>query len=297
MQPDNSALNVLVTGAGGNLGRKLLEHFVAADWCRSVVGVSLTFGPDAIPSHDKLRLVWADLSDSGDARWRAAFEGVDAVVHLAAQHPYPDASWPDSAASVDITLNVIEGARAVGARRVVFASSNYVMGGYKEAGLKAGELTPDLPPRPGTRFGGAGDDQNGAPYATAKLMGERICAAGARASAGALSTVALRIGWCRPGDNRPEEITLEALPGAKLEAAPDADSLRDLRWLRDMWLSNRDLVQLIERAIRADASRWPAPAIVVNGNSANAGMPWSLEGARQWLGYAPRDNLYSVVKA
>jgi hypothetical protein len=109
--------------------------------------------------------------------------------------------------------------------------------------------------------------------------------------------VSIRIGWCRPGDNRPEEITLEALPGAKLEAAPDAESLRDLRWLRDMWLSNRDLAQLVERAIRADASRWPSPAIVVNGNSANSGMPWSLDGARQWLGYRPQDDLYSVVKA
>src|ERR1700736_322622 len=160
MQSDNSGLNVLVTGAGGNLGGKLLEHFVAADWCRSVVGLSLAFGPDAIPRHAKLRLVQADLSDSGDGRWRSAFEGVDAVAHLAAQNPYPDASWSDSAASVDITLNVVEGARAAGVKRIVFASSNYVMGGYKEAGLKAGELTVDLPPRPGARFRGAGDGQD-----------------------------------------------------------------------------------------------------------------------------------------
>jgi NAD+ dependent glucose-6-phosphate dehydrogenase len=57
-------------------------------------------------------------------------------------------------------------------------------------------------------------------------------------------------------------------------------------WLRQMWLSNRDCCQLLERCIAAD------PAIgfaVVNGMSANAGMRWDIEYTRRLLGYEPQD--------
>ncbi len=58
-----------------------------------------------------------------------------------------------------------------------------------------------------------------------------------------------------------------------------------------MWLSNRDFAHLFERAVNADASEWPAPAIVVNGMSANTGMTWSLDETRRYLGYQPLDDV------
>ena len=296
MPRQQDGLRILITGASGNLGRKLLAHFLAAGWCRGLVGLSYEAIDDANLRDPKLRLVAADLSDSGDRRWRDAFVGIDAVIHLAAQNPYPDASWSDSAASVDMTLNVIDALRRVGGRRVVFASSNHVMGGYKDVGLGSAELTTDLPPRPGTRFREGDGYQDSTPYAVAKLMNERICSNWALTSGGKVAAVSVRIGWCRPGENKPEEITLEAMPGASLKATADAESARDLKWARDMWLSNRDLCALMECAVRADATALPSPAVVVNGNSANRGMPWNLDGARNWLGYAPQDNLYAGVK-
>ena len=43
----------------------------------------------------------------------------------------------------------------------------------------------------------------------------------------------------------------------------------------------------MERALLADATRWPQPGIVVNGMSANTGMAWDLEAGRRLIGYAP----------
>ena len=283
---DPQPLSVLVTGANGNIGRKLMHELGEAPWCRRVTGV------DAAPG-----FIEGDLLRRDDARWLGALQGVNVVLHLAAQNPYPDASWSDATASVDMTLNLVAAARAAGVRRLVFASSNHVMGGYKEAGLPAGGLSVDLPPRPGTRFRQAdGSYQDSTPYATAKLMNERICLAAAAASGGAFTAVCLRIGWCRPGDNRPEEISLEVIPGVTAAAAPDAESLNDLRWARDMWLSNRNMLALMTQAARVDARGWPGPGIVVNANSGNRGMPWDRQAAARWLGYAPQDDLYSQVQ-
>jgi hypothetical protein len=70
---------------------------------------------------------------------------------------------------------------------------------------------------------------------------------------------------------------------------------RDLRWFRNMWLSNRDFVALFERAVLADAAAWPRPGIVVNGMSANAGMPWDIETTGALLGYHPLDDVWAEL--
>lgn len=274
------SLRVLVTGADGNLGRKLVAHLLDAPWCASIVALDRAA---VAVEHPKVRTVAVDLARRSPAL-DAAAAGADAVVHLAAQNPYPDASWQDGAASFDMTLNAVEAlARAGGPRRVVFASSNHVMGGYKERELAPGALTTDLPPRPGTRTGGAEPERA---YAAAKLMGERLLAA--RAEAGGLTAVSLRIGWCQPGDNRPHTMTASGIPG---DPGPDTpDAARTLRWFRGMWLSNRDFLAAVSAALTADASRWPAPAVVVNAMSANAGMVWDIAPTRALLGYAPQDD-------
>jgi len=59
-------------------------------------------------------------------------------------------------------------------------------------------------------------------------------------------------------------------------------------------LSDRDFVHLFERAVNADASGWPAPAIVVNGMAGNSGMAWSLEETRRYLGYQPVDDVTRI---
>lgn len=283
---------VLVTGANGNLGRKLILSLLAGSWCESVIAVDRDFSTDRLPEDTRLARIAADLRDAGGA-WRDSLDYVDAIVHLAAQNPYPDASWADSVASVDMTLNLVNAA-APSLQRFVFASSNHVMGGYKETpfATKAGSLKVDLDPRPGTSYRVGGILQALPAYAVAKLMGERILAA--KAEAGGPKAVSLRIGWCQPGANHPSTISASGVPGAQADAG-DTEAAHDLRWFRQMWLSDADFCGLVEAALRADAAAWPASAVVVNAMSANMGTPWDLTPARMLLGYRAVDDVWTAL--
>lgn len=100
----------------------------------------------------------------------------------------------------------------------------------------------------------------------------------------------MRIGWCQPGENRPETINASALPGA--DDSPGPNTERDLQWFRNMWLSNRDFVTVLERALLADALPWQQAGIVVNGMSANWNMPWDIKTTRSLIGYEPQDDVW-----
>ena len=289
-----SQCRVLITGAAGNLGRKLIVALLATPWCSGVIAVDTGFASGMLPDDPRVARVEADLRRRS-ATLRDAVTEADALVHLAAQNPYPEASWDDAVASFDMTMNLVALAAESAtdrAKRLVFASSNHVMGGYKESdpALAPASLTTALPPRPGTRV--TSHDGAAAPpaYAVAKLMGERVCAG--TASASGLTTISLRIGWCQPGDNHPGTISSSGVPGE----AGDPAAARDLAWFRSMWLSNRDFIDAVTSAIRADAGTWPAPAIVVNAMSDNAGMPWDIATTRELIGYAPVDDVWRELE-
>ncbi len=296
MNSPKQVRSVLVTGAGGNLGQKLIAHLLAQDWCERIVALDRAT-PASAPATDRVQWVEGNLADPSDRRWHGALSGVDAAVHFAAQNPYPDAPWSDACASFDMTLALLGAAGRVGVRRIVFASSNHVMGQYKDPpladGLASGALTTSLPPGPGTRWFNGTEMLQGFAYAASKLMGERACLAEAQRSDGALTAVCVRIGWCQPGENRPETINTSGLPGEEVNAGPDTE--RDLRWFRNMWLSNRDFASVMERALLADPQAWPHPGIVVNGMSANRNMPWDIETTRLLIGYEPRDDIWDHV--
>jgi nucleoside-diphosphate-sugar epimerase len=129
-------------------------------------------------------------------------------------------------------------------------------------------------------------------YATAKLMGERLLAA--NASRTGFTSVALRIGWCQPGENRPQTISASGTSVGRSEAL-DTAALADLRWFRNMWLSNRDLCGYFRAAVMADAGAWPSPAIVLNAVSANRGTPWEIASARGLIGFAPSDDVWAAL--
>ena len=286
--------SVLITGAGGNLGSKLIAHLRVQGWCERIVALDRRLPALTGGEPEQVEWVSGNLADLSNWNWQDAFAGVDAVVHFAAQNPYPDASWTDACASFDMTLNMLAAAARAKARRVVFASSNHVMGQYKDPPLAEtlapGGLTTILPPGPGTTWFNGRSMVQGVAYATSKLMGERACLAEAQRSGGALTSVCIRIGWCQPGENDPRTINTSGLPGEAGGQGPDAE--RDLRWFRSMWLSNRDFVAIFERALLADAAPWPGPGIVVNGMSANRGMPWDIETTRRMIGHEAQDNAW-----
>jgi nucleoside-diphosphate-sugar epimerase len=276
----------VITGAGGNLGGKLTTHLQSAPWCSSIVGLD----PKPITDSGKFRAVAADLRDPHDRRWIDPVEQADAVVHFAAQNPQPDSSWPEAAQSVDMTLNLLQHVGHAGCR-FVFASSNHVMGGYKDAPLPAGEtLAAATSPKPGTRFFDGIEYQIPAAYGASKLMGERAVAA--RCEASLLTGVNIRIGWVQPGENRPDTVNPHGGGRRIGPGLPDSTELERARtWYRGMWMSNRDFLQLMEKALTVQADDWPSRAITVSGVSDNEGTRWNLDDGRRWLGYAPRDNV------
>lgn len=293
---------IAITGAAGNLGWKLITHLVSLDHVSQLVGLDLQPARrqqlDQLRTHgqlDKVQFVSCDIADWRDRQWRDALAGCDAVVHFAARNPYPEASWDDANASLDMTMNLGLAAVDSGVRRFVFTSSNHVMGRYKDEPFSSacgpGQLTTDLEHAVGTRWDTGERPLDSTIYAVAKSSGERLCHALAARSAGRTSFVCVRVGWCQPGNNRPTTLSAAGTPTQAVRSVADADWLRADRWFKQMWLSNRDFAQLYEKAIFADSATWPSDCIVVNGMSANAGMKWSLREARDLLGYEPVDDV------
>jgi nucleoside-diphosphate-sugar epimerase len=238
---------VAITGATGNLGSKLRAHF-ARTGTRDLRLLCLNPACDAT-------VITADLS-AYDADWEAAFTGVDTVVHLAGNTDN-QADWEAmQKPNLDAVLNVLEASVRQRCRRLIFASSNWVMAGYRHA---QGRITADLPPRPVNAYGGS------------KLAGERICRSYAERYG--LSVIALRIGYCAPGENKPGR------------------HMYHLGWGQAMWLSDRDFCHAIDCAIDFADVRFA----VLNLMSDNPGMRWDIEETRRVLGWQPRDGHSPVV--
>jgi NAD+ dependent glucose-6-phosphate dehydrogenase len=248
---------VLITGATGNLGGKLRRHLQGRYPLRLL-------DRDA---RGDAEVHQADLS-CWDPSWADLFRGVHTVFHLAAD-PTAQQTWTEVIApNLDALVHVYSAAVRASVKRVVFASSNHVMGGYQDD-LEPFLLTTDVPPRPGTRYLADGQSRDSTPYASAKLFGERLGKCFAEAHG--LSSIAVRLGWNKPGENPARGIPLERG-----------------EWFRLMWLSNRDYTHLMECCLVADEALRFA---IINGMSANTGMRWDLKGAGRLVGYQPQDDV------
>jgi len=288
---------VLVTGAGGNLGSKLVAHLLGLDWCKAIYALDIKPMTGAPFDSPKVRQVVADLGDAHDSRWYEAVASADGIAHFAVRNPAPSGNWDDAVIAVDMTASLIARSKPSGCR-FLYASSNHVMGGYKDADWQAvGKLKAATPPLPGTRYFSGGGYAQPNMYGGSKLVGERMLRAHAIVSGGKFTAVSMRVGWCQRGENDPKTINPagggRSTGGAAVQPADEA--ARDLVWFRNMWLSNRDFCALFEAGFTADASRWPEPGIVVNGTSANRGALWDLDEARQWIGYAPKDDVWTSL--
>jgi len=234
---------VLVTGAAGNLGRKAIAAIAELDGL-AVIGID--HGPvgDLGPT---VEYIDADLS-TYDESWAKRFGDVDVVLHLAAD-PRPIATWQSVLRSnLDLSHHVLRAAEENDVKRFVFASSNWVLGGYR---FTSETLTPTTSPHPVN------------PYGFSKLATERDGAA-VSARCG-MSFLALRLGWCQPGNN---------VPGPHMAFG---------RWGQELWLSNDDWHQAVQRACTSPFDGFA----VINVMSDNAGMRWDLTDTERVLGYRP----------
>jgi uronate dehydrogenase len=244
--------HVLVTGAAGLIGG-ILSEALSDEY--AVHGLDAVAGPG---------VEWvADMTSLDEIQ--SAFDGMSAVLDLAANSSL-SASWETVRENnIPATLNAFEAARRAGVRRVVFASSNHVVGMYEReepyASVVKGEfdgldpeelprLVVDVPIRPDSAYG------------VGKAFGEAV--GRYYAEKHEMSVSCLRIGTVDRA-NRPE-------------------TRRHFATL----LTHRDLVRLVRCCLSAPPS--PGGFTIHYGVSANTWRIWDIDEARTSVGYTPEDD-------
>jgi UDP-glucose 4-epimerase len=131
---------VVVTGAAGRLGSRVVQLLLADDRAPEVVGVDVVPSPRPDP-----RLVWHQI-DLATADLTTAFDGADAVLHLASVFgPVLESAQIDAAVEVTLARRVLEAADKAGVEQVVVMSSATVYGPWAN---NAVPLTEEAPLRP-----------------------------------------------------------------------------------------------------------------------------------------------------
>lgn len=203
------------------------------------------------------RVVSADISDYGQvAQVVRQFSPLDAIIHLAG-NPRVDASW-ESVLSANIigTRNIFEAAREFQVQRVVYASSNHVTGAYhgfepslyKYTEPGPPKISPEDPVRPDSDYG------------LSKAFGEAV--ARYYFDRWGIEAICLRIGAVLRKDD------------------PTSESQN-----RRIWLSHRDLVQLVEKSLSTTVTFG-----IYYGISNNKDAFWDISNARADLGFQPEDD-------
>lgn len=135
-----AAMRILLTGAGGNIGSRLRRLLPPL--------YDLVLTDQTLPAdlHPDETFIAADLADAASVEKAAA--GIDGILHFGGQSV--EAPWETVLRSNIIgTCNVFEAARKQGVRRVVFASTNHVVGFYR----RSEKIGPDVQPLPDSRYG------------------------------------------------------------------------------------------------------------------------------------------------
>jgi nucleoside-diphosphate-sugar epimerase len=189
------------------------------------------------------------------------FPKLSAIVHLAATTRVTS-DW-DSVLQTNIvgTRNIYQIAKELNIPKVIFASTNHVTGFYE------GD-PPNLHKEDNPKMIRVSDPvRPDSLYGVSKLFGEAI--ARFFYDAYGIESICLRIGSVTKND----------------------DPSRDNR-SHKTWLSHRDLIQLLRLSLKANI-----PFGIYYGVSNNDGAFWSLQNAREDLGYSPVDNAKKVVNS
>lgn len=163
-------MRILITGAAGRIGREIVE-----DLSRSHALCLIDRNP--VPryksiiadlSHNQEKTKLNSSNESGPTIWSDAFRNVETVIHLA-EEPNPHASWEKVFHNnIMATWNVFQACAQYHVRRVIYASSNWVV---KALEL---ELAPACYDPEGPKIGSEANPRPVNPYGIGKGCGEMI---------------------------------------------------------------------------------------------------------------------------
>ena len=172
-------MKVLITGGSGVIGSYVLRELKG-------LGYALSCYSRTRPIEDHADWLEGDIGQID--RLKAACEGHDAVIHLAAV-PGPGRTTPEELLHVNVmgTVNTLEAAVAARVPKIVFASSGATTG----FSFQARAITPKYLPVDEAHPCAPQDE-----YGLSKLLGEQICRRYSEAYG--LVTICLRINhnWC-----------------------------------------------------------------------------------------------------
>jgi len=262
-------MSILVTGACGRVGTALIDN----------LGDSYDFTYFDREDHPSFPIQIGDVANY--PALDSAMEGVETLVHLAAV-PRVDASWPSVLQSNIIGgYNAFEAARRNEAEKVVFASTNHVVGMYEQEHspeLYSTEydlqITNDTPVRP--------DSQ----YAVSKVCNEKHARYYVENYEFPQRVYVLRLGSIRgPDDDHPYA---DAERGVKRNdwRRESTAYKREVQRMKATWQSRRDLATLIEACLTDDTVTYD----VFYGVSNNDRRWFDIEHARERIEYDPQDN-------
>ncbi|MFC7212640.1 NAD-dependent epimerase/dehydratase family protein [Saliphagus sp. GCM10025334] len=270
-------MNVLVTGSYGRCGTAIIDH-LEGEPRYEFTYLNRSDRPSG-HRYGRFDTYVADVSEYEAIR--PAFDDQDAVVHLAA-YPYTDGEWQDVLEPNIVGMNnALEAARTAEVDTFVFASTNHVMGMYEEEhapDLYAPDydlcLEPTDPARPDSYYGAT------------KLFGEALGRYYVERYEYPRHFYALRICSVLPrGFDHPYGPAERRAANGTMDRDSDAYE-RSVARTKATWHSRRDFAQLVECCLVDEDVTFD----IFNGVSDNDRRWFSIQNARERLGYEPLDN-------
>ncbi len=274
-------LKVLITGASGYIASQMLVTY------RDRYDLTLIDAVDTDRDGNPVEGVEiVDLIDTDRSKYERHFADQDAVIHLAYKRSSPGGVYGTDVPQIDrfdtelenvqMANNIYRCAYDAGVKRVIVASSNHAADWYEHALIhnrKKEMVFPDELPLSDNFYGWA-------KAAYELLAYPYACGAFGRK----MEIVQVRIG--NPRETNATELLSHA---DELHGGTGKSTYK--RGL-GAHFSQRDLRQLFAKAIETPdiANEHGVPWLIVYGISANARAFWSLETARNVLGYEPEDD-------
>ena len=272
---------VLITGASGYIASQMLVTY------RDRYNLTLIDAVDTDREGNPVEGVEiVDLIDTDRSKYEQYFAAQDAIIHLAYKRSSPGGVYGTDVPQIDrfstefenvqMANNIYRCAYDAGVKRVIVASSNHAADWYEHALIhnrKKEMVFPEELPLSDNFYGWA-------KAAYELLAYPYACGAFGRK----MEIVQVRIG--NPRETNADELMSHA---DDLHGGTGKSTYK--RGL-GAHFSQRDLRQLFTKAIETSdiANEHGVPWLIVYGISANARAFWSLETARNVLGYEPEDD-------